>query len=382
MLLFPPGHVSPYVISAPLALAESRKASGADLITALVIGHEFSARIAGSLATERRVPREGAERGKVIFYPAHGCGPCILGGALASAKIINLDHENMASALGIAAYNCPVPVVSKFIFDSPHGAMTKYGSSGWASQTEVAAALLAERGYSGDDSALDGEYGFWRFYASDRWKPERILDGIGKEWRMLRLHYKLFPCCGGMDAALDRFVSLVRQHNLTAEEINEVRLWLDPIVDHPIFQNTDVQSHIDAQFSVSYVFSCAANNINIGADWQDLSTITNQRVQDFMSKVKVWGHPEYGKTVLEDPTANLNKIEVDARGQTFTMEYKDFRGHPMLGTGIVSDEDLIGKFVKNASRWLPKARIDRAIAFILELEGKKDAGELLKLITV
>ncbi|MFH1485447.1 MAG: MmgE/PrpD family protein, partial [Chloroflexota bacterium] len=39
-----PGHVSPYVIPAPLAMAERHKASGKTLIVALALAHEVGAR--------------------------------------------------------------------------------------------------------------------------------------------------------------------------------------------------------------------------------------------------------------------------------------------------------------------------------------------------
>ena len=51
--VLPPGHVSPFVISAPLAIAESRRASGKTLLKALAIAHEVASRIGISLGAFR-----------------------------------------------------------------------------------------------------------------------------------------------------------------------------------------------------------------------------------------------------------------------------------------------------------------------------------------
>src|SRR3972149_5594046 len=57
-LCAPSGHITPYVLAAPLAVAERKNASGKDLITAIVISHEIAQRvsaglvIAGSLSTK------------------------------------------------------------------------------------------------------------------------------------------------------------------------------------------------------------------------------------------------------------------------------------------------------------------------------------------
>lgn len=52
--LLPPNHITALVTPAPLALAEARKASGKDLITAITLAHEVASRVGLSLDPMRK----------------------------------------------------------------------------------------------------------------------------------------------------------------------------------------------------------------------------------------------------------------------------------------------------------------------------------------
>ena len=181
-VLVPGGHVSPYVIPAPLALAESMKASGEDVILATALGHEVSARLSRGLASSLRIgQKEPDGKSTQPAPPVYGMGHCIFGGVAGISKILKLDHKTVTYALGIAGHICPVPTSRKHV-EGVSSPMTKYGSAGWVSAAEVTAALLAEMGYTGDTTVFDGDYGFWRFYGAERWKPDAVMDEIGETW--------------------------------------------------------------------------------------------------------------------------------------------------------------------------------------------------------
>ena len=202
-LMFPAGHVPPLVTSAPLAIAEDIAATGKELMTALAIAYELSVRIAGALSEWRSFITEGPDTGQIKVPDVHGTGAPIFGGTAAAGKLLKLDREKLSHALGIAGHICPVPSMAKWYHTAPN-AMTKYISGGWLSQAEVTAVLLAEAGYIGDTTVLDGEYGFWRFYGSERWEPAMITHKLGEKWRFPnRAIYKPYPCCRAMHGGLD-----------------------------------------------------------------------------------------------------------------------------------------------------------------------------------
>ena len=47
------------------------------------------------------------------------------------------------------------------------------------------AALLADMSYTGDQTLLEGEYGFWLYYGSSIWDKHKVTEKLGMSWRMV-----------------------------------------------------------------------------------------------------------------------------------------------------------------------------------------------------
>lgn len=381
------GHNVASVVPALLALAESGQASGKRLILAIALGIELAVRLGQAVSHTIEVVKEGPDKGKAYFPPVYGFGHYVLPGSLAAGKILNLDQERMSHAMGIAGYICPVPPFSKWARTLPLS-MTKYSVTGWISQAEVTSALLAEAGYTGDPTVLDGEYGFGRFYHLARWEPDTLTQKLGEQWHMLGICYKEYPCCRFFHSGLDCFMKIIEEQNLLPRDIDQVRLWLTPVVDLPLCTNREIRTQIDAQFSTAYIFAVAAHRIKF-IDWQDLDTIQNPEIRDFMNKVIWQPYPDWGKLVLEDPRRFPAKAEVVSGEKRFEEEnlypkrifsITEFGSVPEEAR--TTDEELIKKFRSSAFRVLPWGRIDEAIECIFELEELENISLLTKLVSL
>jgi 2-methylcitrate dehydratase PrpD len=371
-LLFP-AHVSPYVIPAPLALGESRHASGKDLIAAIVLGHEISTRLGKALMG----PRFDKE-GNYIPDETAGFSSAIIGGAIGAAKILDLDESRMLQAVGIAGHRTPVPAEVKWRMTAPSG-MDKYVSAGWTSMAEVVAALLAEMGYAGDKSVLDGDYGFWKFYCAATWHPERISEKLGSEWQFLATSYKPYPNCRLIHAAMDAFNEIMEENQLKPEDIEKVTALVTPHLDALVWQNRQINSHVDAQFSVPFAFSLLAYRIPI-TDWQTPETCKDQKLLDFMQRVNYETHPDFGKMWLNNPQNQLSSVEVVAGGQSFKKEKLCAKGDYFSEEARMTDEELEAKFRMNASRTLRQENIDNAVRAIFEMDKISDISALLPVL--
>ncbi|MBN2126436.1 MAG: MmgE/PrpD family protein, partial [Deltaproteobacteria bacterium] len=267
-LLSPPDHVTPYVLAAPLAVAEMKRVSGKELLTAIALSHELTTRIGSSLLFGNRFAVELPERGITMGLPTPGYGVCTFGGTAAAARLLGLDADGIARAMGIAGYAAPVPMLMTFAHGVP-AALPKYLSSGMLSMQEALAAASAALGSSGDRDVLDGPYGFWRAFGCDGWRPEIVTHELGRDWTFPnRLFYKSFPCCGAMQNGLALFSSLLEEHELQPEDIVSVRVKQNLLAELPVWRSERVTSHIDAQFNVPFVFAAAALRIEPGPRWQ------------------------------------------------------------------------------------------------------------------
>lgn len=184
-------HDVPIVMAASLAMSESVQASGKDLITAISIGHEISTRLTRATGSLLTLHQEGPEDVRIDFAEAFGYASATFAAAASAGKLLNLNHEKMANAIGIAGYVCPPNVAIKFLDVSPVR-MTKYHVCGWGSQAGVMAALLAERGFTGDTEVFDGQHCFWKYTGFKEWNAELVLEDIEKKW-LHKINYKQYP---------------------------------------------------------------------------------------------------------------------------------------------------------------------------------------------
>ncbi len=369
-LLAPPAHVSPYVIPTTLALAEKVNSSGKEIITALAIAHEISTRLGRALSYIRDI-----KDGKIVWPQISGFSCSVFGGALAASKILGLELERTAHALGIAGHIAPVQTTTKFLLTPPL-ASTKHLMSGWLNAAGFIAATFAELGYRGDVEVLEGDFGFWRFVGSDKWKPEVITDKLGVNWLIPgNTFYKPYPCGGVLGTALDSFIYIIDENELLPHEINRVTIYIDNIIAPdtfvaplPAFTNRKIVTAMDAQMSGAYITAVAAHRVPIGPDWQSLDTMNNADIRSFMDRVSVEVHPRYVEVLVKEPNARIGGAKVEARGKIFSEERKYRKGSPISEETKMTDEELLDKFKRNTTRILPSKKIDKASSQLMELE--------------
>ncbi|MBO0732023.1 MAG: MmgE/PrpD family protein, partial [Acidimicrobiaceae bacterium] len=136
------GHPTVAVLGALLALAETRQASGAEVLTAFVAGYETECRVGNAIGPGPY------QRG---FHATGTVGT--FGAAAACARLLSLDGPTTATALGLAATQA---AGLKAMF----GTMAKPLHAGKAGANGLLAARLAAGGFVGRPDAIEAEQGF------------------------------------------------------------------------------------------------------------------------------------------------------------------------------------------------------------------------------
>jgi len=379
--LQPPAHVAPYVIPPVMAMAEVRRSSGKDLLAALTIAHELSCRVAHSLGNLRATPG-----GLPVRSFGVGCNQ--FGATAGAARLMGLDGQRMRHAMGLAGYFAPIASHVKYNH-TIHVGMAKYGPSGWMAQGAVVTAQLAEMGYRGDATVLDGEYGFWAMNGSQACDWDKLTRALGQEWSFLAIGYKYWPCCGSHQAPLDAFARIIDDHGLRPGEITKVRVLNEALAGLPKYVSTDIQDHVEAASSLPYNIAVAAHRIPWGPQWQARETLGNPQIREFMGKVE---HSVYERSeqlrhqdLVVDGRRNLKhrpaRVEVQARGQTFVhaVDFAQWLTND-VPESRASDEGLADKFHANAEGVLTRQAADAAIDCIMNLEKLDDCAKLAALL--
>ena len=371
-----PSHLSPWVLPASLAFGEKNHCSGKELILSIALSHEITTRIARALTSLFKVDREG----NWSLPKSSGLGLCLIGGVIGTGKLLNFDLQRILYAMGVAGHYAPVAGGKKFANTIP-GIMTKYSPAGWISMGEVIATYLAEMGYMGDTTVLDGDFGFWKMVGSEKWEPDQVMDGLGEKWTVLETTYKPYPCCRAMHAGMELLWEIMNENNFTAEDIEAINFMGHPLVSNPLWRNKAISNHIDAQFSVPYVFAVAAYGVKL-TEWQDPRTMKDPRILEFMNKVSQGVHPDFGKIVLKEGKARIHAVEVTAKGQTFKREKTWAKGDVTPEEARMTNEDLVEKLRTFSSTLLSEEQIDELSKTVFGLEKVNDIAALSPLFSI
>jgi 2-methylcitrate dehydratase PrpD len=369
-------HLPPFVIPASLAVAEQKKVSGKDLITACALAHEIGIRIGGGMNSYRDIVD-----GKTGFPPVSGHSCSIFGGTAAVAKLEQFPKDQLAQALSLAGLICPMQIQANMV-KSERPTAAKYLLAGWVSQAEITAAYLVKAGHRGDIATLDGDYGFWRYAGSSSWDADSVVAALGNEWRFPRATpLKLYPCCRIMHGALDCLAAIIERNGLCFGEIDSLHAYLEASCTEPVFSNRDIRDQVDAQFSVAYNLSVLAYGIKPGIRWQEWDTMHNPEIRKFMDKVTFEPHPGYVDALKKDPQARISKVVVSARGKTFVEEREFIKGTPTSDPATyITDDELMAKFKDNAFRILPPGKVNEACSRMMDLDSVDDITTIIELI--
>ena len=372
-----PAHVVAFVLPPVMAMAEAHGKSGRDLIAATALAMEVTGRL-GAATGGLRSPNGGIPR------RVWGLSSNVVGGAAGVGNLLGFDAGRMLHALGTAGYYAPVATHTKYLYTHELG-YAKYGPSGWMAQGAVTSAQLAELGYHGDTTFLEGEYGFSVQNGAESWQPEKLLGRLGRTWTMLNVGFKPYPTCGIFQSSLQVLKALLDMHDLRPEEIERIDFNVEPMGLLPSFIADEPKDHVEAAASAPYAVAVLCHRIKRGPGWQAQSVIDDPRIRAFMKKVRIGLNPRVEVLRHQDitvegrpyPRHRPGSCAVTARGQVFEGA-SDFC--PWLSIDpdwSASDADLASKFRENADSVLSLGKIEAAIETILALDQLGNVSALL-----
>ena len=200
-------HPAVAVVPAALAAAELKQAGGAEVIEGVVAGYEAMTRIGDAFLGTQYY--EG-------FHPTGTCG--VFGAAAAAGSILGLSTDQLIAAFGIAGTQAAG--LEEWKAD---GSWIKRLHPGKAAESGLLAVLLAQSGYTGPATILEGENGFLKAFSFERkWDVNKILDGLGTEYRGYGTSFKPYAGCRFFHQVIDATLDLVREHKIDAPSVDEV----------------------------------------------------------------------------------------------------------------------------------------------------------------
>jgi 2-methylcitrate dehydratase PrpD len=196
------------VVPAALAMGERTKGSGPDLIRAVALGYDICCRWLLALGP-------GHVRG--THRSAEGVS-ATMGAAAAAASMARLDEKGMRYALSYAIQQ--VSGVWSWERDVEH-IEKAFDFAGMGARNGVTAAVMVQLGFTGVDDVLEGEHNAIEAHSREP-KPEEMARDLGTRYFVTETAIKTFSVGYPIQAALDAFLSLRREHALTPTNVGRI----------------------------------------------------------------------------------------------------------------------------------------------------------------
>jgi 2-methylcitrate dehydratase PrpD len=345
-----PGHPSVAILPGLLALAEQRRSSGREVIAAFVAGYETACRIGSAL-------RPGHyDQG----FHATGTVGC-LGAAAACARLIGLDAEATARALGIAGTQA-AGLKSQF------GTMCKPFHAGKASQSGLLAARLAARGFSSRPDLIECEQGFASTHGPD-FRPEAALADPPNGFHIFANLFKYHAACYLTHGPIECARAIRERHGVKADEVARMSLSLDRSCDR-VCNIPAPTDGLEAKFSLRQTVAMALSGVDTASlAAYSAATATDPALVRLREKLVLDFHYNWPQAAAE-----LEVALTDGR----VLKAKHDAGIPSANIAV-QGERLAAKFDALAERVLGGARSRELRETILGLDSVADIGALTHL---
>ncbi len=263
------GHPGIHAIPAALAYGEAHGKSGAEVLTAAILGYEIGARIG---IAAKILP---------TMHP-HGTWGTV-GSAVAVAKLAGADAAqvretiNVASSLGLATSRQTML----------QGGTVRNSFAGFSGQMGVLAWQMVESGFTGE---ADGLSTIWGTVISTEWKPEEMTRELGSRWEIARNYFKRHACCRYNHGTLDALAMIVdKRGGLSPDEVRKVRVETYSLAAQ--LRDTSPRNTLAGKFSVPFAVASTLINGSSGVESFTWDKVLDETIQAFADKVEVAEDP-------------------------------------------------------------------------------------------
>lgn len=349
-------HPAAPVSGALLALVDRQAAAGGPAISgqafleALTLGIEIQCRLGAALLLP---PAEG----QVSWYASGIAGG--VSAAAACARLLGLSAEQTRWALGIAGNQASG-------FRQTHGSMCTSFVPGHAARCGLHSALLAARGFTGSDAALEGANGYFDVFAH-RAHPASAIADLGEIWHVLDNAFKPYPCGIVIHPVLDACLALTADRVFEAGAVKQIRARVNPLCltlcDRPAPADSQ-WAQVSVQHWLAASLSRGKAGLAEGAD----ACVLDPKVVALRGKVVATGDPAI------DRDAGTVEVELTS-GEILTESIAHCRGsrdRPM------SDDELSEKFLGQVA---PELGEDKASALLEICWAVADAPDMAAVMT-
>lgn len=287
-------HTGTTACATALAVAEKTRASGQDVLAAIVLGIEAAGRINSAMI------------GGLQTKGFHGCIVAIFAGAVTAARLMKLSDSQTAQAIALSATSMGG------LHAAAKTSVAREYHAGLAAMLGVNAAQAAALGFIAEGNILETKLGFFEVYGN---KPElsQVTRDFGERWSILSdMGIKLVPGGHPHHAVAEAAANAAREGNVSPDDVETIT------ISRPGFQGFTGPQYPTDLIGIAHspAYFAAAGVADRSFSWAHAfeDKINDPRIRGLLGKVRV----------ADPPTENLERYK---SGAIVTIRTRDGRTH-------------------------------------------------------
>ncbi len=287
------GQAAMQVLPAVLAVGEQARSSGRDMLTALLLGYDVAARLAGGFT-----PRPLAHQNGQVS---------LLAAAAAGARLRGLDASGISRAMRIATTLLLTPSYTNAVA----GATALNVAGGMSGFAGALAAELALAGFEAQGDAIEQALGQ---LVGERFALGGLLDDLGSTWHIERNYFRLYACCNPIHPALDCLQQALAELQPRPDEIAHIDFATYRFAS--VMRNPDPPNFFASKYSLPHAAATMAVRGHAGHTALDDSAVHDPAIVALRHRVTVTEDPAMSAMVPRLRPARVTVALTDGRSAT------------------------------------------------------------------
>ncbi len=349
------GHAAAVVVPAALACGERERASGKDMIAAVVAGYEMAGRLANAGLANSVL--KGMSR--VVPYTFEG--------AATASNMLKLGAGKTRTAFGLAS--CQAGGLWDIGSEARH--MTKSFRHGAGARNGVTSALLAKMGYDGPQFVFDGDNNVLSACVGKNYDPAQLTRNLGQQFVIMGACFKLYAAGHPIHAPAYGLLKILAREGIAAVQIKSIT------VHQPEFEQKAVDNRDMPEVNIQYSLAVAAFDRQLTWDQYTPERMRDPKVLALKSRVRSIHDPKLDE-LKKRTRARSAEVELETRDGRYFSETVDYPpgdpGNP------ISREDIEKKVIYYAAKVIGNEKSRGLVEAVNNLVAIPDLNQLGNLV--
>lgn len=352
-----PAHISGTTVPAAVTMGEWKAASGKDVLAALILGDDISARlgVASGFDFDLGWDNTGTLNG--------------FGAAAIAGRLMKLNPKQIQNAYGIAVNQIAGSLDG--VWDK---AMTFKLCMSLAARTGIFSAELSQQGFTGLKDAFLGQFGYFKLYCKS-FDAANLTKDLGKKFYADRV-IKPYSACRATHSSIDTALKIADTAGFNPEAVKEIHVHLSPWVADGFTGEQFVPGEapqISGAFSIRFTVATALLRKGVKPAYFTEDCIKDPKLHALIGKMKL-----ISRTEGAPMSTQIEVIMEDGRSLKAATDFP--RGDIFLTP--LSDEEVRNKFRDNVaySKTVSAETGEKALKMLENLENIADMREVTRLL--